>query len=66
MGAGPAPGSAREPDGLARDNRHGLQHEAYFYDDGEQYLTEVPRFVRGGLAGSEPVRACHDSRVSHG
>ena len=33
----------------------GLRHDAYFYDDGDRYVTDVLRFVRDGLARDEPV-----------
>jgi anti-sigma regulatory factor (Ser/Thr protein kinase) len=33
----------------------GFRHDAYFYDDGDHYVTEVLRFVRDGIARDEPV-----------
>jgi anti-sigma regulatory factor (Ser/Thr protein kinase) len=33
----------------------GLRHAAYFYDDGDRYVTDVLRFVRDGIARDEPV-----------
>jgi anti-sigma regulatory factor (Ser/Thr protein kinase) len=38
-----------------RHTQQGLRHDAYFYADGDCYLADLLRFVRGGLARDEPV-----------
>lgn len=45
---------------------HHLRHEAYFYDDGDRYVTDVLSFVRDGIARGEPVLvAVPDAHLEH-
>jgi anti-sigma regulatory factor (Ser/Thr protein kinase) len=43
-----------------------LRHDAYFYDDGERYVSDVLCFVRDGIARDEPVLvAVPDTHLVH-
>jgi len=43
-----------------------LRHDAYFYDDGERYVTDMLCFVRDGIARDEPVLvAVPDTHLHH-